>query len=141
MVQGVINWVLPVSFSQEPTRRKSQWSSLLIANICYPMEHPTMPIALQKKESTSKTEVLPSEVDIYPNPAKDYFTIEYHLANNNEVKGFKLYDVNGRPMLTQELKGAAGLYTVDTRNLVKGIYIYVIATLEGKTINGKITIK
>jgi Secretion system C-terminal sorting domain len=110
-------------------------------DICYSMEHPTVPIALQKKETTSKTEVLPSEVDIYPNPAKDYFTIEYHLANSNEVKGFKLYDVNGRPMLTKELKGTAGVYTVDTRSLAKGIYIYVIATLEGKTINGKITIK
>jgi Secretion system C-terminal sorting domain len=135
--------LIAIADNPQPVLPRSMAREALCFNfdICYPLERPTPPIGLTKKDLSPKPELINDEVAVYPNPAKDYCTVDYHLANNNEAKCLKLYDINGRPIYIKDVKGASGVHTIDTRNIAKGIYIYVLSTVEGKSINGKITIK
>jgi PKD repeat protein len=73
-------------------------------------------------------------VSIYPNPAKDVLHIEFEMLN--EKAELKLFDVNGRLVLTQAINGKT---TIDASNLNAGVYSLSIINNEG-VVNKKLII-
>ena len=76
----------------------------------------------------------PMDINIYPNPNKGVFVIE----TNNELDKMRcnLYDVNGKIILTQTIKGTA---PIDGSSLPEGIYNLSITSDNG-LINKRIVI-
>ncbi|MBC7862376.1 MAG: T9SS type A sorting domain-containing protein [Bacteroidia bacterium] len=65
-------------------------------------------------------------LSIFPNPAKDFFTIENISANSI----IKLYDFSGRLILTQ--KATATKQTISTNNLQNGIFLVEVIDETGE---------
>lgn len=72
-------------------------------------------------------------VAIYPNPAKDNFTIEPSL---NEKQTLQIFDVSGKMVLTQVIDGKV---SIDTHNLNEGVYNVSISGNGGQA-NKKLVI-
>lgn len=75
--------------------------------------------------NVSINEVAAADLNVYPNPAKDAFTI----ANPNGKVSFRLMDLNGRVVLSSA--DDAQEHTVNVSQLVAGVY--VLTTVETKT--------
>jgi alpha-tubulin suppressor-like RCC1 family protein len=61
---------------------------------------------------------------LYPNPAKDNFTLQYDVTQENA--SVALYDISGRIMYQNTLASTAGELQVNTSNYQAGIYIVVV---------------
>lgn len=74
------------------------------------------------------------KVNIYPNPAADYFIIQ----SNNTLKNsfISLYDINGKVVLKKYNLQDDYIY-VDLKNVSKGLYLYQFH-LNNEIISGKI---
>jgi hypothetical protein len=73
-------------------------------------------------------------IQVYPNPASDYFVIS---TNSKALTDFRLFDVKGR--LIDEIQFIEQ-YRVSTKNLHKGVYYYRMKS--GKLVNsGKLIIQ
>jgi len=79
-----------------------------------------------------------NELNLYPNPAKDFFEIAYQTEASSFVS-LKMLDVTGRELLLQNFKSFTGLnkFKVDTQDLPSGIY-YVTLNVEGKIFSKKL---
>ena len=79
-----------------------------------------------------------NELNLYPNPAKDFFEIAYQSETPSFVS-LKMIDVTGRELLLQNFKSFNGLnkFKVDTQDLPAGIY-YVTLNIEGKIFSKKL---
>lgn len=75
-------------------------------------------------------EILTTQVEIYPNPTNDKFTVEF-----DGIATIKLYDMLGKEVLTQTTNGKT---EININHLPKGIYNIQLFS-EGKVVgNGKI---
>jgi hypothetical protein len=70
-------------------------------------------------------------VSIYPNPAKDHFTI----STKENLRSYKLYDQSGRALMGSSLKGTE--QEVDISSLTTGTYTVSVET-EHQKVNKKI---
>ena len=62
-------------------------------------------------------------IRIYPNPARDYITIEYRTADANSAKlSLVICDAAGRKLLEKSLKGGDYDELVDISTLIPGVY-------------------
>ncbi len=66
-----------------------------------------------------------SAIDIYPNPVHDLLHIEFPGAMTSEKMQLRMTDVTGRIILSEAISGNRP-YSVDMKNLSKGIYILVL---------------
>lgn len=73
---------------------------------------------------------------VYPNPAKESFTISN--SDNKTIKVIELYDVAGKKVLTKEL---IETNTVNTSTLSKGIYNVSIIDINDVTYKTKLVIQ
>jgi hypothetical protein len=73
--------------------------------------------------NTDKFEV--TQFNIYPNPAKDQFTIQFNTSE--ELENVNIYNNLGQSVLTSKDS------MVDTSNLTSGLYIVEIQTKKGKS--------
>ena len=74
------------------------------------------------------------EIKIYPNPANDYFYIQYNEQNDlNQLGEITIQNVNGQTILTQTLVNNK----VDVSNLKTGLYFLQIKNKEGKILSNK----
>ncbi len=80
-----------------------------------------IPWVLNEDGSTEITEENNSEISIYPNPAKDYFTINY---NNNLNKEISIFSIDGRLLLSETT--SSNIHKIDCSNFKSGIYIVKI---------------
>ncbi|NQY08629.1 MAG: T9SS type A sorting domain-containing protein [Flavobacteriales bacterium] len=62
------------------------------------------------------------DINIYPNPTKDYIFIE---GNDQEFNELQIYDVNGRLLISQLI--GEGRSQIDVSKLVAGVYIIHVA--------------
>jgi len=64
------------------------------------------------------------EMNVYPNPAGDYFTMEYTRQSGNPDY-VKVYDISGREIYKKEISGETGAITrvVDISKVAPGIYL------------------
>lgn len=82
-----------------------------------------------------------TEVQVYPNPARDYVTFEYHLPEYLEHTQLSVTDVTGKVIHTTNLAGYEGQYLWDTRPIKNGFYFYVLKNNKGENIaSGKLAI-
>lgn len=67
-----------------------------------------------------------AEWQLYPNPANDVVTI-----NGNEKDGaiIRIYDITGKEVKTEQLESTT--VTLSVSDLVEGLYVYQISSLEG----------
>ena len=75
---------------------------------------------------------------VYPNPAKDSFTIK--SSTENAVIKIELFDVTGKLLLTKELNSNPE-NTITTSSLSKGIYMISVATTNGTSYSSKLIIE
>jgi hypothetical protein len=68
-----------------------------------------------------------AELSFFPNPAQDYFTLEYH-NNGTTVSTYvlEIKDAVGRTVMIKELKGQSGEELIDIKHLQPGIYLVVL---------------
>ena len=60
--------------------------------------------------------------DVYPNPAKDYITINYDVIETTEPLALAVLDATGRLVQTLQLKGAANQVIIETNGIAAGTY-------------------
>ena len=60
---------------------------------------------------------------IFPNPAQDYFTIDYSTGESFINLEVEIKDVTGRVLQRIVLKGGNNVELIDTRQLLSGIYL------------------
>jgi Secretion system C-terminal sorting domain len=73
-----------------------------------------------------------SAFSIYPNPTKDYISIQ--KSNNNlQVKQVRIYDANGRLVYDEEFKSK-----IDISKLQKGIYFLNMSLKQGDVLHYKL---
>lgn len=74
---------------------------------------------------------------IYPNPAKDSFTIK---NKNNEELTIKIYDVSGRMVLNQQGQSFE-LISINTSNFSRGLHLVVMENANGHMFKSKLMIQ
>ena len=77
-----------------------------------------------------------SEFKLYPNPARDEFTLSYRLQVQDEAASIEIYDAKGAKVFAAPLESASGEQTVDTRSWTEGIYLCRIMA-GGKNLSSK----
>jgi len=92
--------------------------------------------------SVAKQEVK-NEVKLFPNPAKDIFSVEFYL-DKPEYLRFDLYDMQGklvRTLLCDWVKGKDNVFSFKTEPLSKGVYILKINGNFGTAISKKVMVE
>ena len=69
------------------------------------------------------------QLDIYPNPTKSYFVIEYTNAGANQH--MELYNMQGQAVWSGTTEAISGEVRVQTDRLPAGVYVLRIATKNG----------
>lgn len=77
---------------------------------------------------------------LYPNPAKDYITLEYELDYGTTDAVIEIIDLKGVHIETFRLPGLQGVKIVDLRNRKSGIYL-IRLTVNGKTLQNEKFVK
>jgi hypothetical protein len=94
---------------------------------------------LHKKKSKGKETENESMLNVFPNPAKDYFTIEYNLKSNFSNATVKVCNITGKELKTIEIKDKQNQLIIETSLFANGIYyVYLIkdgAIMQTKKIN------
>lgn len=80
-----------------------------------------------------------SNISIYPNPSKDFITINYKLASNQKVV-FSLHNSIGQTILTKKLSSLYGTLKINTQNITEGIYFWQVKSENNSFQNGKIVL-
>jgi glucose/arabinose dehydrogenase len=101
---------------------------------------PTTPSVIYKiiDTSLSISEFDKAGFSVFPNPAKDSFTIKSSTAIF--AKNLELYDVSGKLLLSQSLNESPE-NTISISNLTKGMYIITIETSTGNRYNSKLLVE
>ncbi|MEM7106450.1 MAG: T9SS type A sorting domain-containing protein [Bacteroidota bacterium] len=82
-----------------------------------------------------------TEVVVYPNPARDYVTIEYKFPEYIEDFTIIVSDITGRTVLRKDEKGYVGQYLWDTRKVGQGIFFINILSGKSTMYSGKVAIE
>jgi hypothetical protein len=73
---------------------------------------------------------------LYPNPAADYFTLEYPGLSAVDIR---LHNVSGQ--VVYQGRGGAGKHTLNCNNLLPGMYIATLRDEQGRTAQLKVLIQ
>jgi hypothetical protein len=65
-----------------------------------------------------------SNIKIYPNPAKDQFTLTHNLELANGVITLSVFDLMGRKLITETINDVKA--NISTQKLTSGVYFYTI---------------
>ncbi len=77
------------------------------------------------------------QVDVYPNPFKDYLTVSYSSEENTNLT-IQLIDILGQVVQTKSIsinKGALTMTMDDVSQLPEGVYILKSIDANGRTVN------
>lgn len=103
------------------------------------LENPPSPTAfscrcVENSTSGINDKNIELNISIYPNPAFDYFTI--HSTSYEELY-LKIYSINGGIVFDDNVKAND---KIPVKDLVEGIYYYVISTNDDKWQHGKLMV-
>jgi hypothetical protein len=73
-------------------------------------------------------DLISSSIQLYPNPANDFVTIE--IPSTMLVKNIQMNDFSGRLIESNLVSNGNNLYTIPVSNLANGTYQIVILTDE-----------
>jgi hypothetical protein len=79
------------------------------------------------------------EINVKPNPAKDWAAFDYTLPENAKNATFIITDAFGKTIANFVLSGIQGQQLWDTRSIVAGTYLYILK-VNGSSKTGKIVI-
>ena len=82
--------------------------------------------------SSSLQAVNAMEFAIYPNPAKNFVTLEFEALQENAL--LQILDINGRRVRTFDLKAGVETLRIDVSDLPKGIYTVILGNVTKKLI-------
>jgi hypothetical protein len=128
-----------VNFMQSSSSSVSSAArSVLVANNMMVYDEPYLKPDLTKSieiRTPKKISAIPSEffLKVYPNPAKEFLTIEYNSCNENTDVAVELFDESGRKVYSQKLIRQFDAIILDTRNFKSGNYI-VKLEVDNKTV-------
>ncbi|HEX6845840.1 MAG TPA: T9SS type A sorting domain-containing protein, partial [Chitinophagaceae bacterium] len=78
-------------------------------------------------ESKIHNDTRNKNIDVYPNPAINYFIVYNYDLSNNMIS---LYDISGKLMMSKQTKDLAT--RVDVNDLPNGVYVLTIKGTDGK---------
>ena len=61
--------------------------------------------------------------EIYPNPANDYLTVDYKLAEQKGDINIVIVDINGKPVYTKQLSSLEDIVLINVKDIKPGTYI------------------
>lgn len=106
-----------------------------------------MPVEMQRIASTTiQNTVAPElntilyDVTIYPNPANDYSRIQWEIYDELQHAHYRVFDLNGREMLSGKIDRNQGEATIDTKQLNNGVYIIGIYNSDQLKTNKKLVV-
>ncbi|KAA5824096.1 T9SS type A sorting domain-containing protein [Algibacter amylolyticus] len=111
-------------FNSTGDTRKSQWNAI-------------GEIEFYGSESLSVNDNQMSNLNIYPNPAKNSISIE-HL--NATITSLSIYNIQGRKVLEQPLKNSDSKIEINISSLVNGLYLLTIKDENGAQASRKIVV-
>lgn len=81
------------------------------------------------------------ELTVYPNPATDHLTVEFSLANAEQVTA-RIVDLTGKVLRQNTIEGVDGSNQIqlELNGISKGLYLLEINTPEGKSVR-KVTVQ
>lgn len=82
------------------------------------------------KQNTSKK----IEVNVFPNPTKDFISIEYNEDLRKNLTSFEIVNIQGKSKLTLSQNTECPISKINVSNLEKGIYILVGKNQNEQTI-------
>ena len=82
--------------------------------------------------SSSLQAVSAREFAIYPNPAKNFVTLEFETLEENTL--LQILDINGRRVRTFDLKAGVETLRIDVSDLPKGVYTIMLGNTTKKLI-------
>ena len=82
--------------------------------------------------SSSLQAVSAREFAIYPNPAKNFVTLEFEALQENAL--LQILDINGRRVRTHDLKAGQETLRIDVSDLPKGVYTVMLGNATKKLI-------
>ena len=80
-------------------------------------------------ESKNQNDKKDLKIDVYPNPAINYFVVYNYQLSNNQIL---LYDISGKQIRNIRTSNLAT--KVDVSNLANGVYVLTVKGVDGKTI-------
>ena len=80
-------------------------------------------------ESKVQDDLKDKSIDVYPNPAIDYFVVYNYKLTNSQIQ---LYDISGKLIKNMQSKDLAT--KVDVSNLANGVYMLTIKNTDSKNI-------
>lgn len=80
-------------------------------------------------------------VNIYPNPAADYTSIQWEIFDELRDAHYRVLDLNGRELLAGALSSNKGEEIIDTRKLGQGVYIIGIYNNQQLMVNKKLVVE
>jgi hypothetical protein len=81
-----------------------------------------------------------NSVKVYPNPAKDYLTIEFFTTNDNKQLVLEIYNAMGVIVNSKIINGNNNLTNISLKNIPSGCYNYKIKNNNEVIKNGKLVI-
>lgn len=132
--------ILPIMFYEGPYEMElPETNNMLTQFNIYEMDdeqqYEYYSLTLHYSEVTTNIDkVNNSIVNIYPNPASSYITIQPLLSDNTGI--FELYDIKGNKIISLTFSDKT---QVSTNDLQSGIYFYNIISKE-KRVSGKLVI-
>jgi len=102
-----------------------------------PEEDPNQRNAWLDKSGTNSED----NFKVYPNPAGDYFYVEYQLDGEDAQLLLVITDVLGKTVLTKELKHLQDVVIVKTDGFIEGQYTVSLLRQNSRIGNSIITIK
>ncbi len=82
--------------------------------------------------SSSLQAVSAREFAIYPNPAKNFVTLEFETLEENTL--LQILDINGRRVRMFDLKAGIETLRIDLGDLPKGVYTVMLGNVTKKLI-------
>ncbi|MDR0789736.1 MAG: T9SS type A sorting domain-containing protein [Bacteroidales bacterium] len=88
----------------------------------------------------SLADLMNDNIQVQPNPAKDYVSIIYNIAPQTSQYTFKITDNMGKVLIVEKLKSNKGMQTIDIRALNNGSYVYSVEGEKGIIKSDKLVI-
>ena len=78
---------------------------------------------------------------VFPNPAKEFFIVDYQINDNMKNSRLELIDATGRIVQIIELKTTKGQTMIKTENMAKGLYHCYLLNNDAIVTQTKITVE
>ena len=87
---------------------------------------------MHKKPKTTNGNEEETMLKVFPNPAKNYFTVDYKLSKTSGSAVIEIDDLTGKKLRVLQLNDKQNQLIIETKDLQTGIY-YIRLLIDGAT--------